>query len=168
MSTPPISQVAFGDLAHELKTTRRVLERVPDEHWDWKPHEKSYSLGQLARHIVDMVGWGAPTVRMDDMDLTTIERPTPPANGAELLAAFDRNAAAFQAAIAELEAPALGANWRLLQGETVLIAMPRAAALRGMIVNHTVHHRAQLTVYLRLLDIPVPAVYGPSADEQMF
>lgn len=160
-------QLAIGDLEQELSQTRRILERVPEEHLDWRPHEKSWTLGELAQHIVNLPFWQTRIVEADEFDLATSPPPSAgPRSREELLERFDRSATALRDAVARLDEQALGARWTLRQGDRVLIALPRAAVLRGMGISHLIHHRGQLTVYLRLLDTPVPGLYGPSADER--
>lgn len=165
--TPSVGQLAFGDLAHELASTRRVLERVPDGKHDWAPHEKSMSLGQLANHVADMPQFMLAMVERDELDFKTTEYKLPTAETrADMLAHFDAGAARLANAVAVLDAEALAQTWTMRSGDHVILAKPRGALVRGMGINHLVHHRAQLGVYLRLLDIPLPALYGPSADER--
>lgn len=157
---------AFGDLEPELSTTRRVLERVADEHWDWKPHERSKSLGALATHMAEIPFLASLVLSTDEFDAGGDRWPQgKPASREQLLAAFDAAAAAVTSAITAVPADGWTKTWSLKNAGQVFLSMPRAAALRVLGINHLVHHRAQLTVYLRLLDIPVPSVYGPSADE---
>ncbi len=162
-----LRQLTLGDLDHELASTRRVLERVPEEHLAWRPHEKSWSLGELAFHLANLAYWQISIVREDEFDLASA--PPPAVGGAksceELLRTFEASASALQDALSRLDDAALGAPWTLRRGEQVLIRRRRGAVLRGMGISHMIHHRGQLTVYLRLLDVPVPGLYGPSADE---
>lgn len=168
-AAPTLAQVSLGDLAHELATTRRVLERVPDEHWDWKPHAKSMTLGQLAGHVANLLNWGIHTMSETGVDFAAPPAVPPrPADRAGLLAAFDAGAERVRAGVEGADDEALGAPYTMRRGEQVITSMPRAAMLRGWILSHIIHHRGQLTVYLRLLDVPVPSVYGPSADEGRF
>jgi uncharacterized damage-inducible protein DinB len=158
---------AFGDLEPELATTRRVLERVADEHWDWKPHERSKSMGALATHLAEIPFLASKVLSADEFEAGGGNRwpQGAPTNREQLLAAWDAAAAAVTSAIAAVPADGWRTTWSLKNAGQVFMSMPRAAALRVLGINHLVHHRAQLTVYLRLLDIPVPSVYGPSADE---
>ncbi|HEU4557786.1 MAG TPA: DinB family protein [Longimicrobium sp.] len=158
---------AFGDLENELATTRRVLERVADEHWDWKPHEKSKSLGALATHVAEIPFLASLVLTTDEFNAAGANRwpQGAPTNREQLLAAFDAAATAVTSAIGSVPADGWGKTWQLRMGDQVFVSLPRAAALRVLGISHLVHHRAQLTVYLRLLNIPVPSVYGPSADE---
>jgi uncharacterized damage-inducible protein DinB len=166
-SSPPLKQLVFGDLEHELATTRRVLGRVPEEHFSWKPHERSMSLGQLALHTANLLHWQAVILQQDEFDLATAAAPSKegPASRDELLHTFDELAAIVQEALGRADEMALGRVWTLRRGDQVLLSQPRAAVLRGMGVSHMIHHRGQLCLYLRLLNVPVPSVYGPSADE---
>lgn len=164
-----IAASMLPELDIELKNTRKVLERLPDESFGWKPHARSMSLLHLSSHVVNMLAWGTMTVQTDSFDVAPVgQEPmkSPEHSGrAAALEAFDRNAAEFRSALAAVEDGEMMQTWSLLAGGEVIFAMPRVAALRSMILNHLIHHRAQLTVYLRLLDKPVPALYGPSADE---
>jgi len=163
----PARPPAFNDLEPELATTRRVLERVADEHWDWKPHEKSKSLGALATHCAEIPFLASLVLSKDEFNAAGANRwpDGPPRNREALLAAFDAAADAVKSAITQVPGNTWTNHWKLKMGDQVFLDLPRAAALRVLGINHLVHHRAQLTVYLRLLDIPVPSVYGPSADE---
>jgi uncharacterized damage-inducible protein DinB len=141
------------------------MERVPGEKWDWKPDPKSMALGKLATHIAQMQAWGEDTLKLDSFDIAGYVPPVIDSAPA-LLTAFDANVAKFKAAIAEAKDEEWMKQWKLTAGNRVILEMPRVAAIRSMILNHTIHHRGQLSVYLRLLGVPVPGVYGPSADEQ--
>ena len=153
----------------EMATTRRVIERVPDEKLGWKPHEKSMTMGHLAAHLGEMVSWTVPTISEDALDMNAPGGPPyqpPPANSiAEILATFDAYVIAARAAIAGVSDEDFMKNWSLLSGGQTLMTMPRVAVIRTFVMNHIIHHRGQLSVYLRLNDIPVPSIYGPSADE---
>ncbi|HVG43512.1 MAG TPA: DinB family protein [Longimicrobium sp.] len=167
-AAPSTRPAAFGDLEHEMATTRRVLERVPDEHWDWTPHEKSMTLGRLAGHLAELPYLALSAVQEDVFDVATRERPAAPPNREEALRSFDRGVAALKAAVDAAPADAWGQTWSLQAAGQVFVSLPRAAALRSMGISHPIHHRGQLTVYLRLLGVSVPSVYGPSADEAPF
>jgi uncharacterized damage-inducible protein DinB len=158
---------ALGDLENEIATTRRVLERVPGEHWDWKPHEKSMSLGSLAGHLAMLPWLGRMVVEQDEVDAGAGGRPPAPADREALLKAFDENAAALVAAVNAAPAESWRQPWALKAGGRTFMNLPRVAAMRVLYISHTVHHRGQLSVYLRLLDVPVPSIYGPSADESI-
>jgi uncharacterized damage-inducible protein DinB len=164
-----LNQSLLPEFDQEMKTTRRVLERVPDGKLEFKPHAKSMSMGQLASHVAEMVGWATATIQTDTLDVNPPggQRWVPfvAKSNAELLAAFDQKVETARAAIAGASDANLMAQWSLLSGGNPIFTMPRVATLRGMIFNHIIHHRGQLSVYLRLNDIPVPSIYGPSADE---
>jgi uncharacterized damage-inducible protein DinB len=160
-------EALFEDLEFEIALTRKVLERLPEEHFAWKPHDKSMHLGQLAAHVANILNWVTLSIRRDELDLAQFPPPdrTGPRTSEELLATFNANAGTARAAFAELDDAKLDDTWKLKMGERVLKALPRRTVLRTMCVSHMIHHRAQLLVYLRILNIPVPSVYGPSADE---
>lgn len=164
---PDRMQLAFGDLDRELDATRRMLERVPAEHLAWKPHAKSMSLGELALHVANLLYWQITTLQDDVFDLAASPMPlTAPESPAEILNVFDENRDRLQQAISGTSDEALGQPWSLLHGEQVIFTEPKHAVFRTWGTSHIVHHRAQLSVYLRLLDVPLPGTYGPSADEQ--
>ena len=160
------------DFDREMDNTRRTLERVPDDKFSWQPHAKAGTLGWIAGHISNRPIWADMTMKEDSLNLapSTGSAPTmpKPANRKELLANFEKNRADARAALAAADDAAYAKPWALFMGEQELFREPRAAVLRRMIFNHMIHHRGQLTVYLRLLDVPVPGLYGPSADEQKF
>jgi len=164
-----IGQMMLGEFDQEMHNTRKVLERCPDEKWNWKPHEKSGTVGWLACHVATMVEWLPITLKTEELDYAPVGGPAyqPPkiGNRKELLAVFDKNVAEARAALASVSDAEMMKNWRLLAGGQEIFKMPRVACLRGMVMNHHIHHRAQLTVYYRLLGVAVPGVYGPSADE---
>ena len=156
----------LGEFDHEMAGTRRVLERVPLERFDWTPHARSFSLGKLANHLVNLLRWGAVTMTAVEFDLAGEGFPRQVSRTREeLLAAFDAQLTETRAAIADAKDDAMLAPWTLRQGDKILFTLPRFGVLRNMVFNHNVHHRGQMTVYLRLLDIPIPGLYGPSADE---
>jgi uncharacterized damage-inducible protein DinB len=164
-----IAELLLPEVDQEMATTRRVLERVSDQKLGWKPHDKSWSMGDLASHIVNMIKWTEPTMNATEFDMATV----PPAamnpsasSRAELLQWFDANVAAARQAMAKSDAEYF-VPWTLKHGGQVIFTMPRYTCIRSFFLNHVVHHRAQLSVYLRLNDISVPAMYGPSADEGM-
>ena len=152
-----------------MQTTRKCLANVPTEKMNWKPHEKSMSMGRLASHIADMVGWAGEIIANDVLDIAPPDgkpREMGEASSAEeLLKIFDKNLAVGAAAIASVSDAALFENWTFKYGGRPLMTIPRIASLRGFVLSHIVHHRGQLSVYLRLNDIPVPSIYGPSADD---
>lgn len=158
-----------AEFGHETANTRRFLERVPWEKADWRPHPKSMPLGNLAVHLASLHAWAQAVVADDGLDLASFAARgfSPPAIHSRdaLLAYFDETVAAAGRAIGGASDEVLGQIWTLRQGERVIMSLPKAAVLRSMVLSHSIHHRAQLGVYLRLNDIPVPGVYGPSADE---
>jgi uncharacterized damage-inducible protein DinB len=153
---------------NEMKTTRSLLERVPFHNPRWKPHTKSTDLGALASHVTNLVGFTIPITASNSLDFSSgdaakfISASYP--NVTELLQAFDANVAAARQAITKLADADLMTTWELKNGDHVVVALPRVAALRGFMMNHLIHHRGQLSVYLRLNDIPLPSIYGPTAD----
>ena len=167
----PISASLLPEFDHETANTRRTLARVPDSAFDWKPHEKSLSMQDLASHLANLPSWVSVTVEHDSIDMAPPDGSEPPRteaaeSTAQALETFDTNVAAARAIIEAASDEKLMETWSLLNGGEVLFAMPKVAVLRSFIMNHMIHHRAQLTVYLRMTDVPVPALYGPSADEQ--
>jgi uncharacterized damage-inducible protein DinB len=160
------------ELDHEFAGTRKTLERVPEDKLSWSPHGKSWALGDLATHLSQLPHWLAMTLATEELDLSPpgspAPKPQPRRTKAELLSAFDEHVAAGRAALLKADDSALLAPWSLKKGGTTLFTLPRIAALRSFVFSHNIHHRAQLGVYLRLLDVPVPALYGPSADEGRF
>lgn len=154
----------------EMASTRKVLERVPVDKADFKPHAKSGSLGWLALHVADLPHWVGETINKEELDFAPPGAPRPAPQKLEsrdkLLASFDQKVAAARAAIASVSDDHLAKMWTLKAGGHTIFSMPRAAVLRSFVMNHIIHHRAQLGVYLRLNDVPVPGMYGPSADEK--
>lgn len=160
-----ISETLLPELDHEMATTRRVLERVPiAEKGDWKPHEKSMTLSRLANHVAELPGWLTVTLTSESLDLAGYASPSHATNE-ELLASFDALVSAGRAALAAASDEDLFVPWALGMGGQEFFKIPRVAVLRTWVFNHIVHHRGQLTVYLRELGVPVPSIYGPSADE---
>lgn len=163
---PPLRKIALGDLETEIATTRRVLERIPEEHFEWKPHARSMSLGGLATHIATIPFYGTAVLQGHDFDVTAPLPANPLATTRdEILRRFDETVAAFHELLEGADDLSLREPWTLRAGERVVFTLPRIGVLRGMVVSHLVHHRGQLSVYLRLLDVPVPSIYGPTADE---
>jgi uncharacterized damage-inducible protein DinB len=164
-----INQSLLGEFDHEMANTRKSLERVPDGKFDWKPHAKSMSMGALATHIASIPHWGKLTLETPSFDVNPPggQRAQQPQlkSKAEVLAFFDKEVPQARAAIAAASDQSLMTQWTLLNGGKTIFSLPRVGVLRSMIMNHIIHHRAQLGVYLRLNDVPVPSIYGPSADE---
>ena len=168
-SAKKLHEVLFSDLDHELQTTRRMLERYPSGHGDWKPHEKSMPFGSLAAHVADIPSYGTMILNTDGLDFgANPPSPSKPREtAAELVAAFDKHVAALQASLTTMDAERADSSWTLRQGEKVFFSQPKSDLVRHMTINHLIHHRAQLGVYYRMLGVPVPGSYGPSADEPM-
>ena len=167
-STPQksIKDIAFGDIERELAATRRVLERVPEEHFGWKPHEKSMTLQALAGHVATMPIWCVLTLEQEGLNFTSPPHIPRDFTGRDaVLTTFDEHASKFRDAMKRLDDTALEQMWTLQNGEQVLYTATRSYVLRVWCVSHMVHHRGQLCLYLRMLGVPVPAVYFNSADE---
>lgn len=164
-----ISGSLLPEFDHEMANTRKTLERVPEDKLDWKPHHKSWAMGGLATHISNLPSWAVFTINQDSLDLAPPGaepfRLPEAKSRQEFLEMFDKNVADARAAIAGASDEHLFKPWSLLKGGNTLMTMPRVAVLRSFVMNHIIHHRAQLGVYLRLNDVPVPSIYGPSADE---
>jgi uncharacterized damage-inducible protein DinB len=159
------AEFLFTDLEQELAATRRVLERFPEGKGDWRPHEKSRTLGELATHVAELSGLGAMVLQAPFMDVTQRQKLSPANSASELLAIFDERAARLRNAVASVDFEALEQPWSFRRGDQVVFSAPRRAMLRTLYFNHIIHHRAQLGVYYRLLGVPVPITYGPTADE---
>jgi len=155
------------ELDRESQTTRRVLERVPNDRLAWKPHQKSMSLGQLALHVATLPGAIAEISLQSPFQAPKFVQPSA-SSASELLPALDESLAKAKRALGNQDDASLTSMWRLMDGDRELFAVPRGALLRTLMLNHWYHHRGQLSVYLRELDVPVPSIYGPSADENPF
>ena len=164
-----ITETLLPEFDQEMANTRKTLERVPEDRFDWAPHKKSGSMVWLAGHLANIPSWASIAISQDELDLAPGGKvpapPPPPTSTEQLLATFDKNAAEARAAIAGASDSELMKPWSLLQNGSKMMTMPKAVVLRSFVMNHLIHHRAQLGVYLRLNDIPVPSIYGPSADE---
>jgi uncharacterized damage-inducible protein DinB len=157
----------LADFDHEMGTTRRLLDRLPDDKLSWKPHAKSMSLGGLATHLSHIPHWGEIILSLAAFDLAEAPpNPAEKASRAEILAAFDATAKTTRALMDKSDAE-YQLVWTLKRGGYQIFSLPRVAAFRSFVIHHLIHHRGQLSVYLRLIDVPVPAIYGPSADEGM-
>lgn len=166
---PPMSlvQSALADLDHEMAQTRKMLERVPEAHLDFTPHPKSWPLQKLANHLTDFGMWGAVTITTSELDFAQpMPREDAPTTAAGFVALFDARLEGFKQALATVTDEQLGETWTLRMGAHVIMAQPKLSVLRTTVISHMIHHRAQLTIYYRLLGVPVPGLYGPSADEQ--
>ena len=164
-----IAQALLEELEHEAVTTRRLLERIPDARASWRPHEKSWTLGELAMHIA-MVPGGVAEFVARPSPVPAPDFPNPPAapNTAELLRRFDESLGQAKAVLTGMTDAAATEMWRIVAGDREVLAMPRAAFMRAIMLNHWYHHRGQLSVYLRVLGVPLPSIYGPTADENPF
>jgi len=157
----------IDELTREAQTTKRVLERVPQEKLSWKPHAKSYSLGQLALHVAQLPGVIAELITPQQREVFNFSQSEATSTG-EILKALDDSVANANKTLAGWNDEALMSEWKLTAGPKTIMAVPRVGMVRSVMLNHWYHHRGQLLVYLRLLDVPVPSVYGPSADENPF
>jgi uncharacterized damage-inducible protein DinB len=162
-----INDAILPEYDHEMGTTRRLLERLPDGRFTWKPHDKSMSLGRLAQHIADIPGWAQQILDQDGLDMTDGEPAHEATSKADVLKTFDQNVAAARAKLASKGDGEYMGPWTLKHKGQTLFSMPKVAVVRGWIFSHSIHHRGQLSVYLRELNVPLPAIYGPSADEPM-
>jgi uncharacterized damage-inducible protein DinB len=165
----PITDHLLPEFDQEMANTRKLLERVPEDRFTWKPHVKSFDMRRLATHVAEIPSWAVMTVAQDSIDLN------PPGGSQykspeistrqDLLELFDKNVKEARAAIAGASDEHLAKPWSLLSGGHSILSMPRTAVLRTFVMSHHIHHRAQLGVYLRMNDVPLPAIYGPSADD---
>jgi uncharacterized damage-inducible protein DinB len=160
-----IAGTLLPEFEQEMKTTRRLLERVPSEKGEWKPHVKSFPLGHLAQLVAGMPGWVTNALTATELDLAKAEGYSLQTTET-LLGVFDKNVREARAALTKAKDTDFEVSWSLKRAGHVLMTLPRAAVVRQHI-NHLVHHRGQLSVYLKLLDVPIPSIYGPSADERM-
>ncbi len=160
-----IAQSLLPEFDHEMANTRKTLERVPENKLDFQPDPKSMSMGKLASHIAEMAGWLPSMAQGPALDIPEGFKPFVATSKKQLLDKFDENVAASRAALAGMGDQALMQDWSLKFAGNTMFTMPRIAVYRSMTMNHIIHHRAQLTVYFRLNGVPVPALYGPSADE---
>ncbi|PFA14211.1 MULTISPECIES: DinB family protein [Bacillus cereus group] len=163
-----IKQLIFGDATKELESTRRILERLPEEYMSWKPHDKSMTLEGLATHLINLLNWQIAIFQYPEFDLATVQqRRQPLKTRADILEEFDANVSKLGKLLDECDEKMLDQEWTLRHGDHIVLREPRAIALRTFGLSHMIHHRAQIGVYFRLLDIPVPGIYGPSADEEV-
>lgn len=160
-----IEQSPIPEFEQEAEKTRKMLAAVPEEKFGWKPHEKSMTLGRLASHVAEMAQWCFMTLDRDVLEIQPDWRPFSATTSEELVSTFDSHVKQGREAIAKADPAALNQTWSLVFGGKTVMSMPRAAVLRNVVMNHMIHHRGQLSVYLRLLDVPVPGMFGPSADE---
>ncbi len=166
MSKSVAARALMAELENEAASTRRLLERVPADKLTWRPHIRSMTIGQLASHVAGIPGHISKMARSDGFDVASARsEPPQPESAKDLLAKLEESLGEARALLTSLDEESASAPWRLSQGEREVFTVPRLGMLRTMMLNHWYHHRGQLTVYLRLLDVPVPAVYGRSADE---
>jgi len=164
----PLNEAFIAELENEAKATRRLLERVPLDKSDWKPHEKSMSMGRLASHVAEISGWVSHTLDADELDFAKMDyKPKIAASNAELLEIFEENHKKALDSLKKAKDEEFMKNWTLRNGEQVYMTLPKIAVLRSFAYSHQIHHRGQLTVYMRLNDVALPSIYGPTADEQM-
>jgi uncharacterized damage-inducible protein DinB len=161
------AKALIQELEQEAQTTRRVLERVPGDRLTWKPHDKSMSLGQLALHVAMVPGAVAEIARQSTVQVPDFKHPTPTST-AELIPTLEQSIAKAREIVGAMDDAALARTWRVMDGEKEVMALPVGALLRSIMLNHWYHHRGQLSVYLRQVGVPVPSIYGPSADENPF
>jgi uncharacterized damage-inducible protein DinB len=158
-----------AELKQESATTRRLLERVPEDKFSWKPHEKSMTLGRLASHLAELPALLVNALTADEIDFASGDyKPFAASSVEELLEKFDANISEGVERLKGTADERMFETWRMRRGEQVMFELPRVAVVRGVVLNHVVHHRGQLSVYLRLLDVPLPSIYGPTADAPMF
>ncbi len=162
----PFTDALLPEFDHEMATTRKLLERLPEARLGWAPHQKSMSMARLATHLSEIPQWGLHIICEDEIDLTGEYEPHDEPSVAAILARFDKSVAECRKAMAGKSDGELMAAWTFKVQGKAMFTMPRVAVMRGMLFNHMVHHRGQLSVYLRLNDVPLPAMYGPTADER--
>ena len=162
-----IAEPMAQEMAQEAKNTRRLLERLPEDQFGWAPHEKSMTLGRLASHVAECFGYTVPIITTDSLQLNPDDyKPAVAASVAELLHAFDKDLEQALGVLDGVPDQHMMIAWKMQMGERTVIDLPRYAVMRGMVLNHHVHHRGQLAVYARLRNVPLPSLYGPSADEK--
>jgi len=162
---PATAAEVLQEFELESATTRRVLERVPSDQLAWKPHPKSRSLGQLALHVAIGPGLISQWALQDSLEMPDMGDPPEPVSSTQILAAHDESVRKVKAAVSGMGDAGLGAMWQLQKNGVTIMVLPKGVLIRSLALNHLYHHRGQLSVYLRLLNVPVPAIYGPSADE---
>lgn len=155
----------LAEFDHEVSNTRKAIARIPADQRDFRPHEKSMTALRLAAHLAEMVGWVSAIIHTPELDLGRWTPPPPPPTIDEVLVSLDQALPAARAALAEVSDEQMAQRWTIRRGDAVMLALPRVSMIRTMVLNHLIHHRGQLSVYLRLMNVPVPALYGPSGDE---
>ena len=162
-----IAEKLLAELKQEAVTTRKILKIVPLEKGDWKPHVKNFSLLQLATHVAELPNYLYMTISQDELDFAKSNyKPSTPASSEELLSIFEKNLKNAEDALENCSDEEMSKDWTLRSGDTIFFSSPKVSVIRGLCLNHLIHHRAQLGLYLRLLDVPVPGSYGPSADDK--
>lgn len=165
----PLKDAFIAEMKHEASMTKKMLEKVPLDKADWKPHEKSMTLGRLATHVAENTHWTSDIIHIDDFDFMKDYnfKPHTASSTEELLQIFQTNLDNAIKDLSTMSDDDFNKNWTVRRGEQVMFTTPKKVAIRGWAISHLIHHRGQLSVYLRLLDVPVPGMYGPSADEKM-
>ena len=164
----PLKDALIAELKHESSMTKKMLEKVPMDKKDWKPHERSMTLGHLATHVADTPHWASTIIHVDDFDFMKDYKMNPDANTQEeLIATFQLNLDKAIADLNNMSDEDFAKPWTVRRGEQLMFSLPKNVSIRGWAFNHLFHHRGQLSVYLRLLNVPVPGMYGPSADERI-
>ncbi len=164
----PLSEALLPEFDEEMKNTRKMLERVPDEKFDYKPHEKSMTMGRLASHVAEMPSWAAHTMQMELLEMQPGQAPYLAKSNKQLLEDFDKNVAEGRKLLAAATDADFAKIWTFKYGGHTVFAAPRSVVIRSVVMNHMIHHRAQLGVYLRLNEVEIPGMYGPSADEMKY
>jgi len=162
----PFSQTLLPEFEEEMKNTRKILERVPDDNLNYQPHPKSMTMARLATHVAELPSWTVPTLDQDVLEMSSDYQPRIAKSNAELLEIFDKGVADARSRIAGASDQTWGKTWTFKWNGQVVMSMPKAAVMRSVIMNHLIHHRAQLGVFLRLNDVAIPGLYGPSADDK--
>lgn len=166
VSSNNIATALVSEMEHEAAVTRTILERIPADKFDWKPHEKSMTFGRLASHVAEMFAWTPSTMEHAELDFSKMDyKPFEPKTTEDLTEFLDKNVTEAIAALKSSSDERFMEDWTMRNGEQVYFTMPKVAVMRSFVMNHIIHHRGQLSVYLRLNDIAVPSIYGPSADE---
>lgn len=164
-----LGKTLAAELQYEALSTRKMLEIVPDESFGWQPHEKSMTLGRLATHLAEIPTWTTAALTQEELDFSKTDyQPAILTTSAEVLEKFDKAMTDSFELLQNISDGDIKQTWRLRNGEKILMEMPRVGVIRSMVINHLIHHRGQLSVYLRLQNVPLPSVYGPTADEQTF
>jgi len=164
----PIAQALLPEFDYEMATTRKMIERFPEDKVEWRPHETCMTLGRLAGHMSELAGWVVPTVNQDQLVLDPSYTPNVMKSRTETLKQFDENVKASRAAISGASDETLMKPWSLVAGGKTVMTMPKVAVLRSFVMNHMIHHRGQLAAFYRIAGVPIPSIYGPSKDEQPF